>query len=320
MAREDIILSDEKGRTMRVSKGVLTPTGPRQLRPCFRYFRALNLTRIGALVKGFMSTYLILFSSIARTRVKHPSKSGENLPRNDKADIANVMFKWDTKLGACNKEPNTDRRLRVSKMRRSFAKVKERVSARRTHPPCWIEKSVPNERKNERESRFCPFLQWCQMVLHRTDDASVEPPMTRKEEDIRAELAALWAAVSKMASSLMWRTGQEIVVPMPQIKEVPSMKQETVEEMGEMPEIIVVSDAVEGISTRAQATLVVLPASRNTAVGFALRSIWHGRDITDGVALRTIPPRYDTTDAWPCGQSSLDMSMGRVRSFVELTC
>ena len=31
--------------------------------------------------------------------------------------------------------------------------------------------------------------------------------------------------------------------------EEPTMKQETVEVMGEMPEIIVVSDAVEGIST-----------------------------------------------------------------------
>ena len=37
--------------------------------------------------------------------------------------------------------------------------------------------------------------------------------MTGTEEDTGAELAALWAAVSKMASSLMWRTGQEIVVP-----------------------------------------------------------------------------------------------------------
>ena len=53
-----------------------------------------------------------------------------------------------------------------------------------------------------------------------------------------------------MASSLMWRTGQEIVVPVPNIKEVPAMKQETVEGMGEMPEIIVVSDAVQGISQR----------------------------------------------------------------------
>ena len=56
------------------------------------------------------------------------------------------------------------------------------------------------------------------------------------------------AAVSKMASSLVWRTGQEIDVPVPQIKEVPATKQETVEGMGEMPEIIVVSAAVEGIS------------------------------------------------------------------------
>ena len=88
------------------------------------------------------------------------------------------------------------------------------------------------------------------LFRHRTDDAGVKPPQTRTEED-RAELAALWAAVSKMASSLMWRTGQKIEVPLQQIKEVPAMmQQETVEGMGEMPEIIVVSDAVEGISQR----------------------------------------------------------------------
>ena len=81
-------------------------------------------------------------------------------------------------------------------------------------------------------------------------DAVVKPPMTRTEEDIGAELAALRAAVSKMTSSLVWRTGQEIVVPVPQIKEVPVMKQETFEGMGEMPEIVVVSDAVKGISPR----------------------------------------------------------------------
>ena len=74
-------------------------------------------------------------------------------------------------------------------------------------------------------------------------------PPTRTEEEIGAELAALWAAVSKM-SSLMWRTGQEIGVPLPQNMEVPAKKQETVEGMGEMQEIIVVSDAVEGISLR----------------------------------------------------------------------
>ena len=74
--------------------------------------------------------------------------------------------------------------------------------------------------------------------------------MTRSEEEIGAELAHLWAAVSKMASSLMWCTGHEIDVPVPQVMEVPAMKQETVEEMEEMLEIIVVSDAVKSISPR----------------------------------------------------------------------
>ena len=74
--------------------------------------------------------------------------------------------------------------------------------------------------------------------------------MTRTEEEIGAELAAIWAAVSKMASSLMWRTGREIDVPVPQVMEEPARKQETVEGVGEMPEIIVVSDAVEGTYPR----------------------------------------------------------------------
>ena len=59
----------------------------------------------------------------------------------------------------------------------------------------------------------------------------------RTEEEIGAELAALRAAVSKVASSLMWRTGQKVDVLVPQEKE--------------MPETFVVSDVVEGISVEA---------------------------------------------------------------------
>ena len=50
-----------------------------------------------------------------------------------------------------------------------------------------------------------------------------------------------------MATSFMWRTGQEIDVAVPQVMEEPVTKQETVEVLGEMP---ILSDAVEGISTR----------------------------------------------------------------------
>ena len=66
------------------------------------------------------------------------------------------------------------------------------------------------------------------LFRNRVNDAGVKPPMTRTEEEIGAELAALWAAVSKMASSLVWRTGQEIEVPVPQVMEKPVTKQETV--------------------------------------------------------------------------------------------
>ena len=51
------------------------------------------------------------------------------------------------------------------------------------------------------------------LFRHRDADAGVKFPMTRTEEGIGVELAALWAAVSKMASSLMWRTGQCVDVP-----------------------------------------------------------------------------------------------------------
>ena len=84
-----------------------------------------------------------------------------------------------------------------------FAMVSNGVD---TVPLCWHASQCPWHRRGR-----CLFR-------HRTDDAGVKPSMTGTEEDIGAELAALWAAVSKMASSLMWRTGQEIAVPMPQIK------------------------------------------------------------------------------------------------------
>ena len=43
--------------------------------------------------------------------------------------------------------------------------------------------------------------------------------MTRTEEELGAELAALWKAVSKLAATLMWRTGQNVDVPVPQVVE-----------------------------------------------------------------------------------------------------
>ena len=45
--------------------------------------------------------------------------------------------------------------------------------------------------------------------------------MTRTEEEIGAEFAPPRAAVSKLASSLMWRTGQKVDVTVPQEKEMP---------------------------------------------------------------------------------------------------
>ena len=56
-------------------------------------------------------------------------------------------------------------------------------------------------------------------------DADMKPLVTRTEEEIGVELAALWKTVSKLASSLMWRTGQFADVPVPQVMDEPTMKQ-----------------------------------------------------------------------------------------------
>ena len=66
------------------------------------------------------------------------------------------------------------------------------------------------------------------LFRHRDADAGAKPPMTRTEEEIGVELAALWAAVSKVASSLMTRTGQCVDVPAPQVMEEPIVKQSCV--------------------------------------------------------------------------------------------
>ena len=76
---------------------------------------------------------------------------------------------------------------------------------------CWHASQCPWHRRGR-----CLF--W-----HRDDDAGVKPPMTRTEEEIGAELAALSAAVSKMTSSLMWRTGQKVDAAVPQVVEEPAM-------------------------------------------------------------------------------------------------
>ena len=89
-----------------------------------------------------------------------------------------------------------------------------------TVPLCWHASQCPWHRRGR-----CLFR-------HQVDDAGVKPPMTRTEEEIGAELPAIWAAVSKMASSLVWRTGHEIDVPVPQVMEEPARKLETVEGRG----------------------------------------------------------------------------------------
>ena len=58
----------------------------------------------------------------------------------------------------------------------------------------------------------------------------VKPPMTRTEEEIGdAELAAPWKAVSNLAASLMWRTGQSVDVPVPQVVEEEAVGEVVVE-------------------------------------------------------------------------------------------
>ena len=57
------------------------------------------------------------------------------------------------------------------------------------------------------------------LFRHRDADAGVTPPMTRTEEEVGPELAALWKAVSKLAATLMLRTEQNVDVPVPQVVE-----------------------------------------------------------------------------------------------------
>ena len=60
----------------------------------------------------------------------------------------------------------------------------------------------------------CPWNSRDRCVFrHRGADTDVKPLVTRTEEEIGVELAALWEAVSKLACSLMWRTGQLSTCP-----------------------------------------------------------------------------------------------------------
>ena len=76
------------------------------------------------------------------------------------------------------------------------------------------------------------------LFRHRGVDAVVNPPVTRTEEEDGVELAALWKAVSKLASSLMWRAGQHVDVSVPQV-----MEESTVERTDSLP---VCGDGAEG--------------------------------------------------------------------------
>ena len=69
---------------------------------------------------------------------------------------------------------------------------------------------------------LCAGMPWSACGTAEVDassDADVKPLVTRTEEEIGVELAALWKTVSKLASSLMWRTGQFDDLPVPQVVE-----------------------------------------------------------------------------------------------------
>ena len=72
-----------------------------------------------------------------------------------------------------------------------FAMISNGVDTCREVLLCWHASQCPCHRRGR-----CLFR-------HRDVDADVKPPMTRTEEEIGVELAALWKAVSKLASSLM---------------------------------------------------------------------------------------------------------------------
>ena len=53
--------------------------------------------------------------------------------------------------------------------------------------------------------------------------------MTRTEEETGPDLAALWKAFSKLAATLMWRTGHNVVVPVPHVVEEEAVGEVVVE-------------------------------------------------------------------------------------------
>ena len=73
--------------------------------------------------------------------------------------------------------------------RESFCDVSSGVDTCRV-PLCWRASQCPWHRRGR-----CLF--W-----HLDADAGVKPPMTRTDEEMGAELAALWKAVSKLAATL----------------------------------------------------------------------------------------------------------------------
>ena len=63
-------------------------------------------------------------------------------------------------------------------------------------------------------------------------------PVARTEGEFGMELATLWEAVSKMASSLVWRTGRYVDVPVSHVMEEPTVKQS-----GDLPVLEVVEES-----------------------------------------------------------------------------
>ena len=123
-----------------------------------------------------------------------------------------------------DQQKDGDSRLKFARV----AMVSSGVDTYRQFLLCWHASQCPWHRRGR-----CLFR-------HRGADADVKPPVTRTEEEIWVELAALGKTVSKSASSMMWRTGHFVDVSRAESHEEPTMKQ-----FDDLPVPHVVEDTVE---------------------------------------------------------------------------
>ena len=162
--------------------------------------------------------------------------------------------------------------------------VSNGVDTCRQVPVCWHASQCPWHRRGR-----CLFR-------HRDADADVKPPVTRTEEEIVVELAAFWEAVSKLASSLMWRAGLFVDVPVPQVMEEPAMKQL---DDWSVPQVVEEStvERIDGLPVCGDST-------EGSDVGV------HGQQVEEAVSEVVVELAVPSGEATSCGPGECDVTSG----------